>query len=54
MSNKETTYEGLKNDSNFLSSAYHSLRGLGVNVSEEPEDIIDTFLQRRRYWRANL
>ena len=54
MSNKETTYEGLKNDSDFLSSAYHSLRGLGVNVSEEPEDIIDTFLQRRRYFDINL
>ena len=55
MANKQTTYEGLLKDRNFLSSAYHSLRAMGDNdVSEDPKDILDTFLTKRRYFDVNL
>ena len=55
MANEQTTYEGLLKDSNFLSSAYHSLRAMGDNtVSEDPKDILDTFLTKRRYFDVNL
>ena len=55
MADKQTTYEGLLEDSQFLSSAYHSLRGMGDNsVSKDPKDILDTFLTQRRYFDVNL
>ncbi len=54
MADEQTTYEGLLKDSNFLSSAYHALRGLGENISEDPKDILDTFLTKRRYFDVNL
>jgi len=55
MADKQTTYEGLLEDSQFLSSAYHSLRGMGDNsVSKDPKDILDTFLTKRRYFDVNL
>ena len=55
MANEQTTYEGLLKDRNFLSSAYHSLRAMGDNdVSEDPKDILDTFLTKRRYFDVNL
>ena len=41
MAEEQITYESLQEDQNFLNSAYHSLRGLGQNVSEDPKDIID-------------
>jgi len=54
MAEEQITYESLQEDQNFLNSAYHSLRGLGQNVSEDPKDIIDTFLNMRRYFDVNL
>jgi len=54
MAEEQITYESLQEDQNFLNSAYHSLRGLGQNVSEDPKDIIDSFLTMRRYFDVNL
>lgn len=54
MANEQITYEGLLKDNDFLDSAYHSLRGMGENVSEDPKDILDTFLTKRRYFDVNL
>ena len=55
MAQKNITYEGLQKDSDFLSSAYHSLRALGENPSPtNPKEIVDTFLTKRRWFNANL
>tara|TARA_R100000995_G_scaffold44972_1_gene21165 strand:+ start:1516 stop:5217 length:3702 start_codon:yes stop_codon:yes gene_type:complete len=54
MADPKVTYESLQQDPTFLRSAYHSLRGLGENVSEDPKDIIDTFLTKRRYFDTNV
>ena len=54
MAETQITYESLQEDPDFLDSAYHSLRGLGQNVSEDPKDIIDSFLTMRRYFDVNL
>ena len=55
MAQKNITYEGLQKDSDFLSSAYHSLRALGENPSpNNPKEIVDTFLTKRRWFNANL
>ena len=54
MADEQTTYEGLLKDNDFLDSAYHSLRGMGENISEDPKDILDTFLTKRRYFDVNL
>jgi hypothetical protein len=54
MAEEQITYESLQEDQNFLNSAFHSLRGLGQNVSEDPKDIIDSFLTMRRYFDVNL
>ena len=54
MAEEQITYESLQEDQNFLNSAFHSLRGLGQNVSEDPKDIIDSFLNMRRYFDVNL
>ena len=54
MADEQTTYKGLLKDNDFLDSAYHSLRGLGENISEDPKDILDTFLTKRRYFDVNL
>jgi hypothetical protein len=54
MAETQITYESLQEDPDFLDSAFHSLRGLGQNVSEDPKDIIDTFLTMRRYFDVNL
>ena len=45
MAQKNITYEGLQKDSDFVSSAYHSLIALGENPSpNNPKEIVDTFL----------
>ena len=54
MSQLSVTYEDLKKDSKFLNAAYSTLRGLGENVSKNPEEIVDTFLTKRRWFNANL
>ena len=54
MSEQTITYKALKKDSKFLNAAYSTLRGLGENVSREPEEIVDTFLTKRRWFNANL
>ena len=55
MAQKNITYEGLQKDSDFISSAYHSLRALGENPSPtNPKEIVDTFLTKRRWFNANL
>ena len=54
MSQQSVTYEDLKKDSKFLNAAYSTLRGLGENVSKNPEEIVDTFLTKRRWFNANL
>ena len=55
MADEKTTYDGLLKDTNFLSTAYLSLRAMGDNdVSEDPKDILDTFLTKRRYFDVNL
>jgi len=54
MSQQSVTYEDLKKDSKFLNAAYSTLRGLGENVSRKPEEIVDTFLTKRRWFNANL
>ena len=55
MAQKNITYEGLQKDSDFLSSAYHSLIALGENPSpNNPKEIVDTFLTKRRWFNANL
>ena len=54
MADEQITYEGLLKDNDFLDSAYHSLRGMGENISEDPKDILDTFLTKRRYFDVNL
>ena len=54
MAETQITYESLQEDPDFLDSAFHSLRGLGQNVSEDPKDIIDSFLTMRRYFDVNL
>ena len=53
MTQKNITYEGLQKDSDFVSSAYHSLIALGENPSTDPKEILDTFLTKRRWFNAN-
>ena len=54
MTDPKVTYESLQQDPTFLRAAYHSLRELGENPSEDPKDIIDTFLTKRRYFDVNV
>ena len=54
MADPKITYDSLQKDPIFLRAAYHSLRGLGENPSEDPKDIIDTFLTKRRYFDTNV
>jgi|21_taG_2_1085346.scaffolds.fasta_scaffold02478_4 hypothetical protein len=54
MDKQKPTYENLKTNPLFLNAAYHTLRGLGENTSKDPEEIIDTFLTKRRWFNANL
>ena len=54
MAKQKPTYENLKTNPLFLNAAYHTLRGLGENTSKDPEEIVDTFLTKRRWFAVNL
>ena len=54
MAKQKPTYENLKTNPLFLNAAYHTLRGLGENTSKDPEEIVDTFLTKRRWFDTNL
>ena len=48
------TYESLQEDSDFLSNAYWYLKDVGETVSQDPKDILDTFMEKRRAFDANI
>jgi hypothetical protein len=50
------TYESLQSDSDFLSAAYYAMRDLGYNDVDpaNPKDILDTFIENKRYFDTNL
>jgi len=48
------TYNSLLQDDKFLSDAYHSLRGMGYEVTNDREQVLKKFLQTRRYFDTNL
>jgi hypothetical protein len=50
----KTTYDDLLKDDNFLRDAYKALTGMGYNISKKRGDILDSFLQKRRYFDVNL
>lgn len=55
MADPKITYNSLQEDDLFLSAAYHSMRDLGYNVDPaNPKDIVDTFLENKRYFDTNL
>jgi hypothetical protein len=47
-------YDQFLKDDLWLDAAYNSLRDLGEDVSEDPKDILDTFLTKSRYIDTNL
>ena len=53
MENK-ITYEGLQQDNQFLDNAYWFLKDMGERVSEDPKDILDTFIEKRRAFDTNI
>ena len=56
MTEPEITYESLQKDNLFLDAAYHAMRDLGYNDVDpaDPKDIVDTFLENKRYFDTNL
>ena len=56
MAEPEVTYESLQKDNLFLDAAYHAMRDLGYNDVDpaDPKDIVDTFLENKRYFDTNL
>ena len=54
MSDQTITYDELRQDDKALSNMYHSLRALGENVSLDRDDILETFMTKRRYFETNL
>jgi len=56
MADTSITYESLQEDNDFLDSAYYALRSLGINTVDpsDPKDILDTFIEKRRYFETNL
>ena len=53
MKNK-ITYDSLLKDDRFLSDAYYALQGLGETVTNDRKEILDKFLQKRRYFDTNI
>jgi hypothetical protein len=51
---EDIPYDQFLKDDLWLDAAYHSLRDLGEDVSEDPKDILDTFLTKSRYIDTNL
>jgi hypothetical protein len=54
MADQTITYDELRQDDKALSNMYHSLRALGENVSLDRDDILETFMTKRRYFETNL
>ena len=56
MADPKITYDSLQEDDLFLSAAYHSMRDLGYNDVDpaNPKDILDTFIENKRYFDTNL
>ena len=48
------TYENLQKDSDFLGDAYWFLQDTGQQVSKDPKDILDTFIEKRRAFDVNV
>ena len=48
--NNKVTYNSLLQDDNFLSNAYHSLKAMGETVTNNRQEVLDKFLQKRRYF----
>lgn len=48
------TYESLQQDDEFLDNAYFFLKDMGERVSEDPKDILDTFIEKRRAFDTNI
>ena len=53
MKNK-ITYDSLLQDDRFLSDAYYALQGLGETVTNDRKEVLDKFLQKRRYFDTNI
>ena len=51
---KKITYESLLKDDKFLSDAYYALQGMGYDVTYNRKEVLDKFLQTRRYFDVNL
>jgi|TARA_R110001583_G_scaffold64067_2_gene186678 hypothetical protein len=54
MAEQNITYDELRQDDKALSNMYHSLRALGENVSLDRDDILETFMTKRRYFETNI
>jgi hypothetical protein len=52
--NNKVTYNSLLQDDNFLSNAYHSLKAMGETVTNNRQEVLDKFLQKRRYFDTNI
>ena len=53
MKNK-ITYDSLLQDDRFLSDAYYALQGLGETATKDRKEVLDKFLQKRRYFDTNI
>ena len=51
---EKVTYESLLKDDDFLTDAYYSLKGMGYDVTDNRKDVLDKFLQTRRYFDVNI
>ena len=55
MAETKITYESLQEDPDFLDAAFHSMRAMGYNIDpENPKEIVDKFIENRRYFDVNL
>ena len=52
--NNKVTYNSLLQDDKFLSNAYHSLKAMGETVTNNRQEVLDKFLQKRRYFDTNI
>ena len=51
---QKVTYESLLRDDNFLNDAADALEGMGETITNDRQEVLDKFLQKRRYFDTNI
>ena len=51
---KQITYESLLKDDKFLNDAANALEGMGETITNNRKEVLDKFLQKRRYFDTNI